>query len=115
MWNKKIGEIRDINIKKNVRKFYKEVKEMSKEYQQPNIMYKDETGKILMEEKDILLRWQQYFHLLLENELQIPEETQERNKIGNMEGNPEETEDDKPTYEKMISVISNMKKGKAPG
>jgi len=28
------------NIKKNVRKFYKEVKEMSKEYQQQNIIYK---------------------------------------------------------------------------
>jgi len=32
MWNKKIEEIKDANIKKNVRKFYKEVKEMSKEY-----------------------------------------------------------------------------------
>jgi hypothetical protein len=51
MWNKKIREIRDINIKINVRKFYREVKEMNKEYQQPNIMYKDEKGKILTEEK----------------------------------------------------------------
>jgi hypothetical protein len=69
MWNKKIEEIKGANIKKNVRKFYKEVKEMIKEYQQLNIVYKDEKGKILMEEKDILLRWQQYFQLLLVNEL----------------------------------------------
>ena len=34
MWNKKIEEIKGANIKKNVRKFYKEIKEMSKEYQQ---------------------------------------------------------------------------------
>jgi len=27
MWNKKIEEIKGANIKKNVRKFYKEVKE----------------------------------------------------------------------------------------
>ena len=33
MWNKKIEEIKGANIKKNVRKFYKEVKETSKEYQ----------------------------------------------------------------------------------
>ena len=45
MWNKKIGEIKDANIKKNVRKFYKEAKEMSKEYQQQNTIYKDEKGK----------------------------------------------------------------------
>ena len=45
MWNKKIEEIRDINIKKNARKFYREVKEMSKEYQQRNVIYKDEKGK----------------------------------------------------------------------
>ena len=69
MWNKKIGEIKDANIKKNVREFYKEDKEMSKEYQQQNIIYKDEKGKILTMENDILLRWQQYFQLLLEEDL----------------------------------------------
>jgi len=42
MWNKKIEEVKGANIKKNERKFYKEVKEMSKEYRQHNIMYKDE-------------------------------------------------------------------------
>jgi len=76
MWNKKIGEIKDANIKKNVRKFYKETKEMSQEYQQQNIIYKDEKGKILTKEKDILLRWQQYFQLLLEEELQPLKETE---------------------------------------
>ena len=63
-------------MKKNVRKFYKEAKEMSKEYQQQNIIYKDEKGKILTKEKDILLRWQQYFQLLLEEELQPLKETE---------------------------------------
>jgi len=103
-------EIKGANIKQNVRKFYKEVKEMSKDYQQQNIIYKDEKGKILMEEKDILLKWQQYFQLLLEDELQPLEETEKENE------NTEELEDiDKPTYEEMIEVTSNMKNGKALG
>ena len=54
MWNKKIGEIKDANIKKNFRKYYKEAKEMNNEYQQQNVIYIDEKGKILTEEKDIL-------------------------------------------------------------
>ena len=45
MWNKKIKEIKGANIKKNVRKFYKEVKETSKEHQQQNIIYKDDKEK----------------------------------------------------------------------
>jgi len=110
MWNKKIGEIKDANIKKNLRKYYKEAKEMNNEYQQQNVIYIDEKGKILTEEKDILLRWQQYFQLLLEEELQPLEETEKENE------NTEQLEDtDKPTYEEMIEVITNMKSLKAPG
>jgi len=54
-----------------------------------------------------LLRWQQYFQYLLENELQTQEKNEKENK------NIEELEDiDKPTYEEMIEVISKMKNGK---
>jgi hypothetical protein len=49
---------------------------MSKDYQQQNIICKDEKGKILTEEKDILLRWQQYFQILLTDELQPLEEAE---------------------------------------
>jgi len=35
--------------------------------------------KRLMEAKDILLRWQKYFQLLLEDELQPQEETEKEN------------------------------------
>jgi hypothetical protein len=83
---------------------------MSKDYQQQNIIYKDEKEKILTEEKDIILRWQQYFQLMLEDELQPLEETEKKNE------NIEELEDiDKQTYEEMTEVISNIKNGKAPG
>ena len=110
MWNKKIAEIKSANIRKNERKFYKEVKEMSKEYQQHYIVYKYEKGKILTEKKYVLLRLQQYFQFLLEDELQPLEETEKENE------NIEVLEDiDKPTYEEMIEVISNMKNGKEPG
>jgi hypothetical protein len=47
----------------HTRKFYKEIKKKRKNYQQQNIIRKDEKGKILTEEKDILLRWQQYFRM----------------------------------------------------
>jgi alkylhydroperoxidase/carboxymuconolactone decarboxylase family protein YurZ len=47
---------------------------------------------------------------LLEDELQPLEETEKENE------SMEELEDiDKPTYEEMIEVISNMKNWKAPG
>jgi len=81
VWNKKIEETKGANMKKNVRKFYKEVKEMSKDYQQQDIIYKDEKGKTLTEEKDVLLRWQQYFQLLLEDELQPLEEQKRKMKM----------------------------------
>jgi len=45
MWNKKIEEIKGENIKKNVRKFYKEAKETGQEYQQQNIFTKAIKGK----------------------------------------------------------------------
>ena len=52
---------------------------MSKEYQQQSIIYKDDQGKILTEAKAILLRWQQYFQCLLENELQTHEKDEKEN------------------------------------
>ena len=58
---------------------------------------------------DILLRWQQYFRSLLEDELQLLMESENENI-------EEELEDiDKTTYEEMIKVIRNIKNGKAPG
>ena len=66
--------------------------------------------KILTEAKVILLRWQQYFQCLLENELETQEIDEKENE------NIEELEDiDKPTYEEIIEVIRKMKNGKTPG
>jgi len=58
-----------------------------------------------------LLRWQQYFQFLIENELQTQEKNEKENE------NIEELEDtDKPTYMEMIlEVFNKMKNGKAPG
>ena len=52
---------------------------MGNDYQQQNIICKDERGKILTGEKDILLRWQQYFRSLLEDELQLLVESEYEN------------------------------------
>jgi hypothetical protein len=51
---------------------------MSKDFQQHNIICKDEKGKRLTDE-DILLRWKQYFQLLLGDELQPIEENETEN------------------------------------
>ena len=58
-----------------------------------------------------MLRWQQYFQFLIENELQTQEKNEKENE------NIEELEDtDKPTYMEMIlEVFNKMKNGKAPG
>ena len=57
-----------------------------------------------------MLRWQQYFEFLLENELQTQEKNEKENE------NIEELEDiNKPTYEEMIEFVSKMKNGKALG
>ena len=95
---------------------------MGNNYQQQNITCKDERGKILMDEKDILLRWQQYFRSLLEDELQLIVESENEN-IEEEEEEEEEDDDDdddledtdKPTYKEIIKVIRNIKNGKAPG
>jgi hypothetical protein len=77
---------------------------MRKDYQQ-KVICKGEKGKILTDEKDILLRWQQYFQLLLDEPKPLEENE-----------NLEELEDiDKPTYEEMINIIRTIKNGKAPG
>jgi uncharacterized protein YifE (UPF0438 family) len=81
---------------------------MRREDQQQNIMGKDKKGKIVLEEKDVLLRWQQYFQSLLEDELQPLEENENENIR-------ELVDIEKPTYEDMIKVIRNIKNGKAPG
>jgi hypothetical protein len=79
---------------------------MGKDYQQQNIICKDEKGKILTEEKDILLRWQQYFQSLLEDELQPLEENESMEELEDIE---------KPTYEEMFKVIRNIKKWERSG
>ena len=113
MWNKEIEEIKKANIKKNTKKNYKKIK--GKDYQQQNIICKDERGKILMEEKDTLLSWQQYFRSLLEDELQLIVESENEN-IEEDDDDDDDLEDtDKPTYKEIIKVIRNIKNGKAPG
>jgi hypothetical protein len=81
---------------------------MRKDYQQQNIICKEEKGKILTEQKGTLLRWQQYFQSPLEDELQPLEENENEN--------IEELVDiEKPTYEEMIKVIRNIKKWESSG
>ena len=56
----------------------------------------------------MLLRWQQYFWSLLEDELQLLGESGNEH----IEEEEESEDTDKPTYEKMIKVIRNIKKGR---
>ena len=54
--------------RKNEReKFYKGIKELNRPYQSESVTIKDEYGKPLMKQKEILNGWKQYFESLLKN------------------------------------------------
>jgi len=67
---KKIEEIRESKEKKLMRKFYKGIKELNRPYQSESVTIKDEYEKPLMEQKEILNRWKQYFESLLKMEIE---------------------------------------------
>jgi len=67
---KKIEEIRESKEKKLKRKFYKGIKELIRPYQSNSVVIKDEHGRSITEQKEILNRWKQYFESLLKTEIE---------------------------------------------
>ena len=104
----KIKQLNEANRKRDSKKFYKDVRNLSK-LPTETLICKDKDGNILSEKKQILERWQQYFKVLL-NTGNV--------KIQNMEvyeGAASNLELEKPTYDEINEIIKNMKSNKAAG
>jgi hypothetical protein len=67
---KKIEEIKESNEKKLTRKFYTGIKEINRPYQSESVVIKDEYGKPITAQNEILHRWKQYFKSLLQTEIE---------------------------------------------
>jgi hypothetical protein len=106
---KKIEEIKGPNEKKLTRKFYTGIKEINRPYQSESVVIKDEYGKPITEQKEILNRWKQYFESLLQTEIEPIEKESER------EVEEVEQEMYEPTLDEVRYIIQGMKNGKAPG
>jgi hypothetical protein len=73
------------------------------------LVCKDKDGNTLLERKQILERWQQYFKELLNPEIERINSTEaHENLINNLD-------QDEPTYEEINKTIENLKSNKAAG
>ena len=105
---RKLKEIDETNRKKDTRKFYKFVRNLSNLPTTITLVCKDKDGNILSEKK-ILERWQQYFQELLNPETEII------NSIKPHEGPINILELEEPSYEEINEIVKNMKPNKAAG
>ena len=91
----KIREINETNRKRDTRKFYKDVRNLSNLPIVTTLVCKDTDGNILLERKQILERWQQYFKELLSPG------TERINNIKTHEGSINNLELEEPIYVRM--------------
>jgi len=111
---KKIEEIRESKEKKLTTKFYKGIKELNIPYQSKSVVIKDEHGRSITEQKEILNRWRQYFETLLKTEIETIEmKGQDKESKEETERVGQETYE--PILEEIRDIIHSMKNGKAPG
>jgi hypothetical protein len=71
MVERKTKEINETNRKRDTRKFYKDVRNLSHLPIVRTLVCKEKDGNILLEKKQILERWQLYFKELLNQTEQI--------------------------------------------
>ena len=113
MVKKKLKEIEEYNVNKDIRKFYKEMGKFNRVYtnQVYNCISKD--GKILTGKDEILKRWKEHFQQVFEL-IQMPDEISTNvNQEISLEGNNEIIEE--PTYEEVTEIISSLKNDRSPG
>ena len=105
---RKIKELNETNRKRDTRKFYKDVRNLTKLPNVTTLVCKDKDGNILSK-KNILERWQKYFKELLNSE------TERINSIKTHEGSINNSELEEPTCEEINEIIKNLKPNKAAG
>ena len=105
----KLIEIENHNTKRNIRKFYKDMEQLNKEYRPYINNCKDRNGNLLKEKDQILERWKHYFQEVF----MMNSETEE---IAIEEINDDiDIWTEEPTYEKVKKIIQNLKNDKSPG
>ena len=92
---RKIKEINETNRKRDSRKFYKDVRNLTNPSTAMTLVCKDKDSNILSAKRRILERWQQYFKELLN-----PVITRRTN-INTHEGTINHAELEEPTYNKI--------------
>jgi len=94
---------------KEVRRFYKDIKDIKKGYRDTVTCVKDKQGNLIANEEEKLKRWKQHFEELLNgNEEEMPTDTHEE----------QINEGDaiaKPTQKEIEEIINSMKNNKSPG
>jgi hypothetical protein len=93
--------------KKDYRKFYKKVDYLTKQYKPRNRNIKAQDGTLLTEESQIMERWREYFHGEQQNVEPIEYyENESRDALDELE---------EPSYEEILTIITNVRKWEAPG
>lgn len=92
----------------NSRDFYRTTRFFRTEYKPKAYGVKDKNGNIIIQQKEGLERWKEYFEELLNGEEE--QEQNSRPKFQNVQ-----PEMNKPSSEEVLKVIQQMKNNKAPG
>lgn len=106
----KFGEKLEHNSKENQKLFYKILKNLRNKESTDIITIRNEEGKILTEEKQIMTRWKEYFKKLLN-----PQDTMQEELQGNDEDISKDEEQDDITKDELIQALKKLKNGKSPG
>ena len=95
----KIKQLSETNRKRDTRKFYKDVRNLSNLPTEMTLICKDKEGYILSERKQILERWQQHFKDLLNPW------TEKINSMKKHKGSGNNLELKEPTYDEINEII----------
>lgn len=105
---RKIEEIEENHAKNETRKFYKNLEIERKGYQPRSIVFRNEEGKLVAEEKEILKLWVEFYSKILTSQDKSEDDPEDLNRT-------EWEEVEEPTLEEVKKVMDAMKNNKSPG
>jgi hypothetical protein len=107
----KLKDIEMAKKKNDIKKFYKDVQNLSRGPSSSLQICKDETQKLLIKKEDILKRWKQYFEQMMKQDItHISQETE----ITAQE-HEENVKMISPTYKEISNIIDKLRSNKSPG
>lgn len=109
-----IKEIEDLNEAGEVRKFYAAVKRIKKDFQPRTAGCRNETGAIVISEREVMEKWANHFKILLNKEQQEHIVLETIHEI-DAENNQNAEQDDIPTINEVGEAIKKMRNNRSPG